>query len=75
MPGPKRKLPCEHGLTDACEVTDQTVISDFRHGSRTAVTGYWCREHQAFGSWAMRERIPRRVLTGPDAPHQALELP
>lgn len=74
MAGRPFKKPCTHPLDDASELTDLSVIKDFRHGTIQTTAGYWCRRDQAFGLWTTKGRIPRRVLTGPDAPHQAPDL-
>jgi hypothetical protein len=40
---------CRHGLTDNVQVTDETVIKDYRYGTQQTTWGYWCLEHQQFG--------------------------
>jgi hypothetical protein len=66
----KAKPPCEHGLTDEIEITDKTVIEDYRHRTSSTIYGYWCREHQAFGSHMVKKKnveFPVRETTAPKA--------
>lgn len=70
MAGLKAKSPCEHGLNDEVEITDKTVLDDYRHRTHTVVYGYWCRTHGAFGNYMVKEvnyQFPPRETTAPPA--------
>lgn len=70
MAGQKAKQPCEHGLSDQVEITDRTLVEDYRHRTRTVIWGYYCTAHQAFGSYMSKETnvaYPPRESTAPPA--------
>jgi len=70
MPPLRAKPPCEHGLSDLVEITDRSVIEDYRHRTHTTIYGFWCREHSAFGSHMVKlknHQFPVRESTAPPA--------
>jgi hypothetical protein len=64
------KSPCKHGLTDDTEITDKSVIDDYRHRTHTEIYGYWCKGHGSFGSHMVKKKdvvFPARETTAPKA--------
>lgn len=62
--------PCEHGLTDDTEITDKSVVDDYRHRTSTTIYGYWCKGHNSFGSHMVKlknVKFPARETTAPPA--------
>ncbi len=46
---------CVHGLSDSVEITDRTIVEDFRHRTRSTIYGYFCQQHGMFGSHMVME--------------------
>ena len=60
---------CTHGLSDAVEITSKAVIENYRYKTRSTCFGYWCQQHQAFGTFTVEEtevQYPVRESTAPD---------
>lgn len=69
------ETPCSHALNDFSDLTDSTVVKNYRYGKETRILGYFCREHQSFGCWSYSGPLRRMAITNdPDGPPLPLDM-
>ena len=52
-----KKKECAHPMNDSVILTHSTIVRNHMGETETATMGYFCPEHDRFGSWVVTKHI------------------